>query len=79
MQSKRTEMATKCDLRSLRADVASNMLTMQKDTRGQIVGLRRAVIKYHSAVVGTVSSSASSMKRVRRFEQHLNLPALERR
>jgi hypothetical protein len=52
MRSQRREMATKSDLHSLRADVASDMLTMQKDTREQIVGLRRAVIEYHSTVVG---------------------------
>jgi hypothetical protein len=52
MQTLKAEMATKSDLHSLRVDVASDMLTMQKDTREQIVGLRRAVIEYHSAVVG---------------------------
>jgi hypothetical protein len=52
MRTLKAEMATKSDLHSLRADVASDMLTMQKDTREQIVGLRRAVIEYHSAVVG---------------------------
>jgi hypothetical protein len=52
VQTLKAEMATKSDLHSLRADVASDMLTMQKDTRDQIVGLRRAVIEYHSAVVG---------------------------
>ena len=52
LQSQRREMATKSDLHSLRADVASDMLTMQKDTREQIVGLRRTVVEYHSAVVG---------------------------
>ena len=45
MQSQRREMATKSDLHSLRADVASDMARMQKDTREQIVGLRRAVIE----------------------------------
>ncbi len=70
VQTLKAEMATKSNLRilraevtselhSLRADVASDMLTMQKDTREQIVGLRRAVIEYHSAVVGTACSSAN--------------------
>ena len=44
MATQRAEMATKSDLHSLRANVASDMLTMQKETLEQIVGLRRAVI-----------------------------------
>ena len=59
----RAEMATKAgleglraelksDMRSLRADVASDMLTMRKELTEQIVGLRRAVMEYHSVVVG---------------------------
>ena len=52
VQTLKAEIATKSDLQSLRADVASDMLAMQRDTREQIVGLRRAVIQYHSAVVG---------------------------
>ncbi len=53
----------KADRRSLRADVASDLATMQakndaehKATRkqlgDQIVGLRRAVVEYHSVVIG---------------------------
>jgi hypothetical protein len=79
LQTQRREMATKADLHSLRADVASDMLTMQKDTRDQIVGLRRAVIEYHSAVVGHGLIISELEERVRRLEQHLNLPTLERR
>jgi hypothetical protein len=79
MQAQRREMATKADLQSLRADVGSDMLTMQKDTRDQIVGLRRAVIEYHSAVVGHGLIISELEERVRRLEQHLNLPTLERR
>ena len=75
----KAEMATKSDLHSLRADVASDMLTMQKDTREQIVGLRRAVIEYHSAVVGHGLIISELEERVRRLEQHLNLPSLEAR
>ena len=86
----KAETVTKSDLRalradvtselhSLRADVASDMLTMQKDTREQIVGLRRAVIEYHSAVVGHGLIISELEERVRRLEQHLNLPSLEAR
>jgi hypothetical protein len=35
----------KADLHSLRADVASDLATSRKDTRDQIVGLRRAVVE----------------------------------
>ncbi len=75
----KSEMATKSDLHSLRADVAADMLTMQKDTREQIVGLRRAVVEYHSAVIGHGLLISELEERVRRLEQHLNLPSLEAR
>ncbi len=52
---------------------------MQKDTREQIVGLRRAVVEYHSAVVGHGLIISELEERVRRLEQHLNLPSLEAR
>ena len=79
VQTLKAEMATKSDLQSLRADVASDMLAMQRDTREQIVGLRRAVIEYHSAVVGHGVIISEREGRVRRLEQHLNLPSLESR
>ena len=75
----KAEMATKSDLHSLRADVASDILTMQKDTRDQIVGLRRAVVEYHSAVVGHGTIISELEERVRKPEQHLDLPPLEAR
>ena len=77
LQSLRADVAS--DLHSLRADVAADMLTMQKDTRDQIVGLRRAVVEYHSAVVGHGLIISELEERVRRPEQHLNLPSLEAR
>jgi hypothetical protein len=79
VQTLKAEMATKSDLHSLRPDVASDMLTMQKDTRDQIIGLRRAVIEYHSAVVGHGLLISELEERVRRLEQHLNLPSREAR
>jgi len=75
----RRDMATKSDLQSLRADVASDLMTMQKETREQIVGLRRAVLEYHSAVVGHGLIISELEERARRLEQHLNLPSLEAR
>ena len=59
LKATREEMATKADLNSLRADVASDLLNMQKETREQIVGVRRALIEYHSSVVGTGCLSAN--------------------
>ena len=67
----------KSDIHSLRADVASDMLLAQKETREQIVGLRRAVVEYHSAVIGHGMIISDLEARVRRMEQHLNLPALD--
>jgi hypothetical protein len=55
LKATREEMATKADLNSLRADFASDLLNMQKETREQIVGVRRALIEYHSSVVGQAS------------------------
>ena len=79
VQTLKAEMATKSDLHSLRADVASDMLAMERETREQIVGLRRAVVEYHSAVIGHGLIISGLEERVRRLEQHLNLPSLESR
>jgi hypothetical protein len=57
-------MVTKDELRSelssvrsemtlLRADVASDMLTLEKRLSHQIVGLRRSVMEYHSSASAT--------------------------
>ena len=49
----REQMSTKDDLRTLRADVAADLVALearlakeQKETREQIVGLRHTVIEY---------------------------------
>jgi hypothetical protein len=69
------------EMNSLRADVASDLRIMQAKTdaefkavREQITGLRRAVIDYHTAVVGHGILISELDVRVRRIEQHLNLP-----
>jgi len=66
----------KSDIRSLRADVASDLLTMRKELTDQIIGLRRAVVDYHTSVVGHGVLISDLEARVRRVEQHLNLPSL---
>lgn len=80
----RSQMATKEELASLRADVASDLLTMQeknnaehKATREMVVGLRRAVIDYHSSVIGHGILISELDARMRRVEEHLNLPAID--
>ena len=90
-----TKTATKNDvaeirseMRSLRADVASDLMIMQakneaehKNTRKhvgeQIVGLRRAVIEYHSAVIGHGMLISEQEARIRRIERHLDLPEID--
>lgn len=79
----RSEMATKsdlnllrADLHSLRADVASDLLSTRKELGEQIVGLRRAVIEYHTPVIGHGVLISELEARMRRVEQHLNLPSL---
>jgi hypothetical protein len=87
LESLRADMATKADLESLRADVASDMhtlradvaadiLTTRKELSEQIVGLRRTVVDYHTSVIGHGVIVSELEARVRRVEQHLNLPSL---
>ncbi len=72
--SLRSEM--KSDMRTLRADVASDLMTTRKELGDQIIGLRRAVIDYHTSVIGHGLLISDLEARVRRVEQHLNLPSL---
>jgi hypothetical protein len=75
----RADFATKSDLnseiRTLRADVASDMLSMHKELSEQIVGLRRAVMEYHSSVIGHGVLISELEARLRRVEQHIGLPS----
>ncbi|MBV9286242.1 MAG: hypothetical protein JO288_00210 [Hyphomicrobiales bacterium] len=81
----RAEMATKSDVDALRAEIATMRVEMatktdlamqRKELSEQIVGLRRAVMEYHSVVVGHGILFSDLEARVRRVEQHLNLPPL---
>lgn len=64
----------KSDFNSLRADVASDIISLRKELGDQIVGLRRAVIEYHTSVIGHGVLISELEARLRRVEQHLNLP-----
>jgi signal transduction histidine kinase len=80
-------MATKDDvaelrseLHSLRADVASDIATLDakidrtsKDLSEQIVGLRRSVVEYHSTVIGHGVLISELEGRLRRVEQRLDI------
>jgi signal transduction histidine kinase len=77
-----TKAELKSEMRSLRADVASVILTVnakidatRKDLSDQIMGLRRAVVDYHSVVIGHGVLIRELEARLRRVEQHLNLAA----
>ena len=65
---KETAADLRSELRSLRADVASDLVTLEKRTSEQIVGLRRAVVEYHSSVVGHGLLIGDLDDRVRRLE-----------
>jgi len=67
----------KGDMHSLRADVASDLLVHRKEMGDQIVGLRRAVMEYHTSVIGHGILISELEARVRRMEQHLNLPSMD--
>jgi hypothetical protein len=73
------------EIHSLRADVASDLHLLdakidatRKDLSNQIVGLRRAVVEYHSAVIGHGVIISDLEERLRRVEQHLDLPPLDK-
>jgi hypothetical protein len=74
MDALRSEL--KSDMHTLRADVAADILSTRKELGEQIMGLRRAVMEYHTSVIGHGSLISELEARVRRVEQHLNLPLL---
>ena len=53
------------------------LLRLRKETSEQIAGLRRAVVEYHSAVLGHGVLISELEARVRRIEQHLSLPSID--
>ena len=81
MTDMRAVMATKDDIadvrseiKSLRADVSSDLMTLEKRLGDQIVGLRRAVMEYHSSQIGHGALLTEFEERLRRLERHVGLP-----
>ena len=79
-----TKTELKSEMRSLAAAVASDILTVnaridatRKELGDQIVGLRRAVVEYHSVVIGHGVLISELEARVRRIERHLSLPEVD--
>jgi hypothetical protein len=83
----RSEMATKSDIgrldtkiddlrsdvKSLAADVASDMLLLEKRLGNQISSLRRSVMEYHSSAVGHGVLLSEFEERLRKVEQRLDI------
>ncbi|HKI15427.1 MAG TPA: hypothetical protein VKA12_10575 [Roseiarcus sp.] len=65
------------EMQSLRADVAADFVTVRREMGEQIAGLRRAVVEYHSAVLGHGVLISELEARVRRIERHLDLPGMD--
>jgi signal transduction histidine kinase len=72
------------EMQSLRADVAADLLALEqrldateKRLASQIVGLRRAVVEYHSSAIGHGVLIHEFEERLRRLEQHLGLTSPE--
>ena len=66
------------EMHTLRADVASDLASLEKRLSDQIAGLRRAVMEYHSSAIGHGVLISEFEERLRRVEQHLNLPPPDR-
>jgi hypothetical protein len=84
MATKEDNAEIRSEMRSLRADVASDFASLDKRVSEQenrlseqIAGLRRAVMEYHSSAIGHGILISEFEDRLRRIEQHLNLPPIE--
>ena len=67
------------EVHSLRADVASDLLSLEKRVNDQFVALRRSVMEYHSTAVGHGLLYSELEERVRRLEARLDISAVEPR
>lgn len=80
----RGEMATKNDIADVRSEVktlganmASDLMTMEKRLSERINHLNRAVMEYHSSTIGHGVLITEFEERLQRVEQHLKLPPHE--
>ena len=78
------KLGLRSEVQSLRADVAADFVevrkefvAVRKEMGEQIAGLRRAVVEYHSAVLGHWVLISELEARGRRIERHLSLPEVE--
>ena len=70
----KTDIAdVRLEITSLRADVSSDMISLEKRLGDQIAGLRRSVMEYHSSVIGHGVLLSELEERVRRLEQRAGL------
>ena len=60
-------------VKSLAADVPSDLLSVEKRLSERIAGLRHAVMEYHSTAIGHGVLFTELEERVRKIERHLNL------
>jgi hypothetical protein len=74
----------KSDITGLGRTITSDLMVIRsqnaeedRQTRDQIVGLRRAVIEYHTSVLGHGTVISELEARVRRLEQNAGLPPLD--
>jgi hypothetical protein len=68
---------TRAEVGSLRADVASDLLALDKHLTDRITHLNRAVVEYHSSAFGPGVLISELEERLSRVEQHLKLPPHE--
>ena len=80
----RVEDNLQSEIRSLRADVAADLVVVnarinvgRKETSEQIAGLRRAVVEYHSAVLGHGMLIGDSKRACAASSSIYSLPAMD--
>lgn len=61
------------ELHTLRADVASDTIDLEKRLNEKISGLRRAVMEYHASAIGHGVLISEFEERLRRVEQRLDM------
>ena len=65
------------EVKSLRADSASDLMNFEKRLGERITHLNRAVVEYHSSAIGHGVLISEFEDRLRRVEQHLKITPIE--